>query len=114
MRSLLLCALALAACTHSSPTIEHPHGAGTWQRAVGHGESQRLTLFPSGIVVFQRLGPELPISRSLGRWSIVDGELALSLARTEPEGREVTIDTSAAWQRVEHPYGTDSGAQDRA
>lgn len=68
--------------THASPARAQPGKApfvGHWFHGLTNGESYLIHFFPAGIVGFQHVGPELPISRSYGRWSVSDGALVLAM-----------------------------------
>jgi len=92
--------------------------AGTWTHPLPNGEQQRLMLFDSGVMGYQHVGSELPISLAYGRWSSVDGKLAFDIVGIEPEVAPPTLPDRLAtlraqWQRVADPYGTTPGARDR-
>lgn len=109
---------------------------GVWMRSVGAGETQYLRLFRSGVLGFQHVGRDLPISRSVGTWTLSESWLGLKIEGDEPNTEvfplpwllEVTLagdrlrlhaDTKAAaatttWTRVAEPYGSTSGVEQRA
>lgn len=94
-RLLGMIVLSVAACGHAGNAAAPPgntqHASsapapsrqapfvGHWSHDLTNGESYRIHFFPSGIVGFQHVGPELPISRSYGRWSVSNGMLVLAL-----------------------------------
>jgi hypothetical protein len=109
MRRLLL-SLAIAGCAHA-PAVP----VDVWTRDLGNGESQRLLLFESGVMGFQHVGAELPISRAYGHWSRDQGGVRLYFVGVEPAGTTApeTIDLTR-WAKVADPYGTSPGARERA
>ena len=108
MRRFLL-AFAITGCTHA-PYVP----VGVWTRDLGHGESQRILLFDSGVMGFQHVGAKLPISRAYGHWSRDRGGVRLDVVGVEPPGTTApeTIDLTR-WTKLADPYGTSPGARDR-
>ncbi len=100
LRASLLALCLLASCGGADHTSTAPIGnaqatpaaplaagdlVGVWERDVGAGEKQRLRLFRSGVLGFQHAGPDLPLSRSVGTWTLHESWLGLKIEGTEPD-----------------------------
>lgn len=104
---------------------------GVWERTLHNGERERLTLFESNTMALNRSG-ELPISRTVGRWFVRDGQLDVDIASCEGncgdqpalapklavrhQGNTLHLidgNDETTWTRIPHPYGTSAGARER-
>lgn len=140
--------LSAAACGHIGDTSEppgHKHASpvspqsgkapfvGHWSHDLTNGESYLIHFFPSGIVGFQHVGPELPISRSYGRWSVSNGALVLAMhddlpdrpfplptqlvASIDPQAQTLTLATGTGhtmWKAYDTYGASRAGWEDRA
>ncbi len=104
---------------------------GQWSFNLSNGDTYHLSLFESGVMGFQHVGPKLPISRAFGTWSVDQSKLRFSIAGHEPDeipfplplalsvgpgARDAQIvlgSEQATWQAATAPYGKEPGASAR-
>jgi hypothetical protein len=103
---------------------------GKWIRTLPNGNAYHLSLFESGVMAFQHVGPKLPISNAFGRWSLQGARLSLSVVGREPaessefplpqetlvqalSSKEIRLGSDELWRAAEAPFGEEPGVRAR-
>jgi hypothetical protein len=109
---------------------------GHWGRSLPNGEGETLVLFNSSVMALHHYDAKLPMYRIVGNWFVRDAGLDVDFASCEPDSgcpkssftgrRTITVSPDrktltlehagqrSTWKRVQHPYGTAPGVEQRA